>query len=177
MANKIMPIKNKSKNTFIAPILLFKKKHKNCIASQTYKESIINLGSDALGIKALESAKITPKQNESIRRLLVKKFKEIAISITHSLVPVWPVSKKAMGLRMGKGKGAVSYWVNRLLGGKISLRITISNVLESFNLLKYTYSAISKRFNYTTKLVVNPHFLQEKYNSIIETSNYWKFTL
>jgi hypothetical protein len=85
MPSKIITTKNK--NIFIAPDLLFKKKHKNCLAICMFKESTVNLGSSALGIKALESAKITPKQNESIRRLLVKKFKKTSLITMHSLIP------------------------------------------------------------------------------------------
>jgi large subunit ribosomal protein L16 len=109
MANNSISIKNKNKTIFVAPELPFKKKHKNLIAPQVYKKSVITLGSFAIGIKATESARITPKQNESLRRIFVKKFKSVAISTQHSLIPDWPISKKAMGIRMGKGKGAVSY--------------------------------------------------------------------
>lgn len=174
MSNKI--IKAKSKSIFIAPNLFFKKRQKKHLAPQLFKGSVVTLGPNALGIKALESAKITSKQNESLRRLLVKKFKETSIITTHSLIPTWPVSKKALGVRMGKGKGAVSYWINRLIAGKISLRISIPHVLEAnLNFLKYNYNNICKRFNYTSKLIINNHFIQEEYNNnLIETINYWK---
>ena len=87
MINSSKNIKTKNKTIFTAPDLLFKKKHKGLIASQIYKKSLINLGSFAFGIKAMESARITPKQNESIRRVLVKKFKNIIVSTQHSLIP------------------------------------------------------------------------------------------
>ena len=176
MHNKII-IKGKNKRTFIVPNLLFKKMHKNCLATRMFKLNVVSLGSNALGVKALESAKITPKQNESIRRLLVKKFKETSVSTMHSLIPTWPVSKKAMGIRMGKGKGTVNYWIHRLIAGKISLQITIPHVLEeNVTFLKHNYNNISKRFNYNSKLIINKHFIQEKYNNITEIINYWKPT-
>lgn len=175
MVNKITVTKNKS--TFTAPVLSFKKKHKNHIAAQMFKKTAVSLGSNALGIKAIESAKVTPKQNESVRRLLVKKFKETSISIMHSLIPNWPVSKKALGVRMGKGKGAVSYWIHRLMAGKISLHIIIPHVLEEgLSFLKYHYNNISKRLNYTSRLTINKHFIQEKYNTDISVIKYWKPT-
>jgi len=173
MASKIVVTRNKS--TFIAPVLSFKKRHKNHIAAQMFKQTVVTLGSNAMGIKAIESAKITPKQNESVRRLLVKKFKETSISIMHSLIPSWPVSKKALGVRMGKGKGVVSYWINRLMAGKVSLQIILPNVLEEdLNFLKYHYNNISKRLNYSSKLIINKHFTQERYNNNIAIIKYWK---
>ena len=62
MANALQT-KAKNKTIFIAPDLLFKKKHKSLIASQVYKQNSTNLGPFTFGIKALEYARITPKQN------------------------------------------------------------------------------------------------------------------
>lgn len=173
MINSSKNIKTKNKTIFTAPDLLFKKKHKGLISPQIYKKSLINLGYFAFGIKAMESARVTPKQNESIRRVLVKKFKNIIVSTQHSLIPDWPISKKAMGIRMGKGKGAVSYWVNRLSASKVSLYIKIPHILDNLTFLKYNTNSLCKRFNYTSKLIINNHFLQEKYNYITANFNYW----
>jgi hypothetical protein len=88
MANNIIMAKNKNKTTFVAPVLPFKKRHKNSLAPKIYTQNVTNLGAFALGIKAMESARVTPKQNESLRRILVKKFREIAVSTIHSLIPM-----------------------------------------------------------------------------------------
>lgn len=173
MANNILTTKNKNKTIFVAPDLLFKKMHKGVLATQTYKQSIIDVGPFTIGIKAMESARITPKQNESLRRVLVKKFKNIIISTKHSLIPSVPVTKKAMGIRMGKGKGAVSYWINKLSASKISLYMNIPHVINNLQFIKYTYNSIRKRCNYTSKMVLNKHFIQEKYNFNKDTSNYY----
>jgi len=169
--------KNKNKSVFIAPELSFKKKHKGLIVREIYNKRLITLGYSALGIKAMESARVTPKQNESLRRILVKKFKDVVVSTNHSLIPSYPISKKAMGIRMGKGKGAVSYWVNRLSSSKISLYIRIPHIIDNLNFFKYNYHSFCKRFNYNSKLIINNHFLQEKYNSTSSKFNYWKFKI
>lgn len=171
---KILTTKNKNKTIFTPPDLIFKKKHKGLISIQSYKQNVITLGNIAIGIKAKESARITSKQNESLRRILVKKFKNIIISTNHSLIPSTPVTKKAMGIRMGKGKGAVSYWVNKLSAAKISLYMNVPTVLDNLLLLKCHYNSICKRINYTSKLIINTHFLQEKYNYNENTLYYWK---
>jgi large subunit ribosomal protein L16 len=162
---KIIKVKSKNKTIFVPPELSFKKMHKGLIPVQIYKQNLTNLGFFPIGIKALESARITPKQNESLRRVLGKKFKNIIIYTNHSLIPSVPITKKAMGIRMGKGKGAVSYWINKLSAAKISLYITIPNVLDNLKFWRYNYSSISKRFNYNSKIIINTHFMQEKYNS------------
>lgn len=171
---KILTTKSKNKTSFSPPDLLFKKKHKGLIPVQSYKQNVITLGNVAIGIKAKESARITPKQNESLRRILVKKFKDLVISTNHSLIPSTPITKKAMGIRMGKGKGTVSYWVNKLSAAKISLYVNIPNVLNNLLALKYNYNSICKRFNYTSKIIVNTHFLQEKHNYDKNILYYWK---
>ena len=170
-------VRNKNKSIFIAPELSFKKKHKGLIVPEIYNKRLITLGYFAFGIKALEPARITPKQNESLRRILVKKFKDIVVSTNHSLIPGYPISKKAMGIRMGKGKGAISYWVNRLSSSKISLYIRIPHIIDNLNFFKYNYQSICKRFNYNSKLIINNHFLQEKYNNMFSKINYWKFMI
>lgn len=171
------PVKNKNKSIFIAPELPFKKKHKGLIVPEIYNKRLITLGYYALGIKAMEPARITPKQNESLRRILVKKFKDVVVSTNHSLIPGYPISKKAMGIRMGKGKGAISYWVNRLSSSKISLYIRIPHIIDNLSFFKYNYQSVCKRFNYNSKLILNNHFLQEKYNYNTNIFNYWKFTV
>jgi hypothetical protein len=87
MSQKSLPVKKSNKTIFIAPQFIFTKIHKNLIKGQTHKKYLTDLGANPMGIKALEVAKVTPKQNESFRRTLSKKFKKITISINHSLIP------------------------------------------------------------------------------------------
>jgi large subunit ribosomal protein L16 len=60
------------------------------------------------GIQAVESGKLTFKHIESCRRTIkrgLKKQGEIYIRIFTSI----PVTKKPIAVRMGKGKGGISY--------------------------------------------------------------------
>jgi ribosomal protein L16/L10AE len=45
-----------------------------------------------------------------------------------------------MGIRMGKGKGTVSYWINKLYAAKVSLYINIPNVLDNLKFWQYNYN-------------------------------------
>jgi hypothetical protein len=61
------------------------------------------------------------------------------------------------------------------MAGKVSLQIILPNVLEEdLNFLKYHYNNISKRLNYSSKLIINKHFTQERYNNNIAIIKYWK---
>jgi large subunit ribosomal protein L16 len=81
---------------------LYKKKSKN------YKFNSLIQG--IMGIRVLESCRLTIKQLESIRRVFVRVTKRegrfnIRVNINQS------VTKKSKGSRMGKGVGAIDKWV------------------------------------------------------------------
>lgn len=80
-------MKKTNKNSFVVPHLKYKKRHKGNITPQLYAARSTTLGGDTFGIRALEVAKITIKQNESFRRVLGRKFKKHAITSTHTLNP------------------------------------------------------------------------------------------
>ena len=168
-------IKKKIKNIFIAPQLIFKKRHKKNITSQTYNLKLTSLQNFSFGIKALETAKTTYKQTESLRRTLVRKLKKRPVFFTHSLIANWPVSQKSRGVRMGKGKGPVGYWINRLSAAKISLFFQLPSTLHSLSFFKDTYNSIRKRLNFLSAFILNPHLAQEYYINLAQKADYWKF--
>jgi len=59
-------------------------------------------------IQAIEAGKLTFKQLEACRRALRRGLGK-AISILICVAIVTPVSKKPVAVRMGKGKGAISF--------------------------------------------------------------------
>ena len=70
------------------------------------------------GLKALESGRIPARTLEAVRRVLTRKFKRTG----HIWIRVFPdlaVSCKPAEVRMGKGKGAPSFWVCRVKRGQI----------------------------------------------------------
>ena len=74
------------------------------------------LGSSAL--KALKAKRLVPQQIEAARRVITRKFKKKAKLWLRVFADI-PVSQKPKEVRMGKGKGAVSFWTHRLNAGKI----------------------------------------------------------
>lgn len=75
------------------------------------------------GLKAQESGSISAKQLESARQAIARKMKRRG-KIWVKISPGLPVTKKPNETRMGKGKGAVQYWISRIRGGSIIFELT-----------------------------------------------------
>lgn len=67
-------------------------------------------------LRTLEPGRLTKQQLNAMRRAAKKIVKRTAKLWTAG-PPCWPVTSKPKGIRMGKGKGAVDYWVAPLHAG------------------------------------------------------------
>mgnify|MGYP001186760269 CR=1 FL=1 len=76
----------------------------------------------AYGLKALESGRITNKQIEAARRAITRKMSREGRVWIH-LFPHIPVTSKPTEVRMGKGKGSLSYWAALTKPGKILFEV------------------------------------------------------
>lgn len=126
---------------------IYKKKIKNV------KFNSIKIG--VVGIRALESGRLTPKQLESIRRIVVRLTKRAGKFWLRVFVDQ-PIFKKSKGSRMGKGAGSVHLWVMDLKVGQILLEISAITIKVA---KKIVTSAIGK-------LPVNSEFIFKKMNYI-----------
>jgi len=70
------------------------------------------------GLKALEAGRIPSKTLEAVRRVLTRKFKRTG-QIWIRIFPDIAVSTKPAEVRMGKGKGAPSFWICKIKQGQI----------------------------------------------------------
>ncbi len=70
------------------------------------------------GLKVLESGRIPAKTLEAVRRVITRKFKRCG-QVWIRVFPDSAVSAKPAEVRMGKGKGAPSFWVCRVKRGQI----------------------------------------------------------
>jgi large subunit ribosomal protein L16 len=82
------------------------------------KPNTTRLAFGQYGLKALESGRIPSKTLEAVRRVLTRKFKRMG-QIWIRIFPDIAVSSKPAEVRMGKGKGAPSFWVCRIKQGQI----------------------------------------------------------
>ena len=70
------------------------------------------------GIQALEPAYITNRQIEAARIAMTRHVKRGG-KIWINIFPDRPLTKKALGLRMGSGKGPVETWVANVKPGRV----------------------------------------------------------
>jgi len=99
----------------------YKKCFKGILKGQTTRGSQIIYGKYAL--KSLEEKRITSKQIEATRRAIVRKMKRLGF-LWIRIFPDIPVTAKPNENRMGKGKGAVSFWVSKIKSGQILFEIS-----------------------------------------------------
>ena len=98
----------------------FRKAHKGRIHGVA--SSGIDLAFGQFGLKAMEPDRLTARQIEAARRALTRHMKR-AGQVWIRVYPDTPVSKKPIEVRMGKGKGAVEYWVARVKPGRILFEV------------------------------------------------------
>ena len=70
------------------------------------------------GIQALEPAYITNRQIEAARIAMTRHIKRGG-KVWINIFPDRPLTKKALGLRMGSGKGPVETWVANVKPGRV----------------------------------------------------------
>ena len=94
----------------------FRKQFRGVVKGTRIKGSKINFGD--YGLKTLESGWITARQIEAARKAIVGHVKRGG-QMWIRVFPDKPVSARPAETRMGKGKGAVEYWVAPVNAGKI----------------------------------------------------------
>jgi len=70
------------------------------------------------GLKATTRGRITARQIEAARRAMTRHIKRGG-KIWIRVFPDKPITKKPLEVRMGKGKGAVEYWVAQIQPGRM----------------------------------------------------------
>jgi large subunit ribosomal protein L16 len=94
----------------------YRKVHKGRIHG--FAKGGVNLQFGSYGMKALTPDRITARQIESARRAITRYMKR-AGRLWVRIFPDIPVTSKPAEVRMGSGKGALSYWVCRVKPGRI----------------------------------------------------------
>jgi large subunit ribosomal protein L16 len=102
-----------------------------------------------IGLKAAESGIINAKQIESARQAIVRKIKRKG-KIWIRIFPDLPITSKPTGVRMGKGKGQISYWGARVRKGTVLFEIcgvNLNTVLLALRTGKAKLPIKTKIFN------------------------------
>ena len=100
--------------------LKFHKQHKGRIHGLAKGGSELSFGS--YGLKALTPERVTARQIEAARRAITREMKR-AGRVWIRIFPDVPVSDKPAEVRMGKGKGAIEFWVARVKPGRSMFEI------------------------------------------------------
>jgi large subunit ribosomal protein L16 len=100
--------------------LKYRKVHKGRNKGVAERGSTIAFGS--FGLKALERTRITSRQIESARIALTRNMKREG-KVWIRIFPDKPITSKPADVRMGKGKGAVDFYVCEVKPGRILFEI------------------------------------------------------
>lgn len=125
----------------------FRKQQKGRMKGNSERGNQLAYGT--FGIKSLDSEFITSRQIEAAR-IAATRFMKREGSLWIKIFPDKPITKKPLEVRMGKGKGAVEYWVAIVKPGRIMFEI--SGV--PFDVAKEALRLAAQKLPVKTKLVV-----------------------
>ena len=94
----------------------YRRVHRGRMTGKATRGNTIAYGE--FGLQALEPAWITSNQIEAAR-IAMTRYTKRSGQVWIKIFPDKPVSKKALGVRMGSGKGAPEYWVAVVKGQKV----------------------------------------------------------
>lgn len=120
----------------------YKKFHSKRYSPLHKENRSFNLKFGLVGLKCMEYSRITARQLEAVRRVIRRGITKTG-QIKINTFPSFSITKKAIGARMGKGKGKHHLWISHLYPGKILYELSqISLKFTSFR-HRYIY-ALSK---------------------------------
>jgi large subunit ribosomal protein L16 len=131
----------------------FRKQQKGRMKGLSYRGNQLAYGT--FGIKALDSVFITARQIEAARIAATRYMKREG-QLWIKIFPDKPITKKPAEVRMGKGKGAVEYWIARVTPGRILFEI--GGV--PYDIAKEALRLAAQKLPVKTKFVVANDFVQ-----------------
>ncbi len=126
--------------------LEWNKQRKYRIRGYASRKNSVDFGS--FGFMALDSCRINARQIEAVRRVLSRATKRTGKTWIR-IFPHTPVSQKPAEVRMGSGKGSVSYYVARVRPGTVMFEIEA----VSLELAKQLASVVGAKLPTKVKLV------------------------
>ncbi|MDP5101273.1 MAG: 50S ribosomal protein L16 [Nonlabens sp.] len=125
----------------------FRKQQKGRMKGNSERGNQLAYGT--FGIKSLDTEFVTSRQIEAAR-IAATRFMKREGSLWIKIFPDKPITKKPLEVRMGKGKGAVEYWVAVVKPGRILFEI--SGV--PFEVAKEALRLAAQKLPVKTKLIV-----------------------
>lgn len=94
----------------------FKKVKKGKLSFLNFRSNKLKFGT--IGLKSAESGTVSARQIEAARQSIMRKISRKG-KLWIRVFPSIPVTRKPTEVRMGKGKGSVSFWASKVSGGSI----------------------------------------------------------
>ena len=98
----------------------YRRVHRGRLTGKALRGNKVTYGD--FGLQALEPAWITSNQIEAAR-VAMTRYTKRGGKVWIKIFPDKPVTKKALGTRMGSGKGAPEYWVAVVKPGRVMFEI------------------------------------------------------
>jgi large subunit ribosomal protein L16 len=133
----------------------YRKQQKGRMKGNSQRGHQLAFGS--FGIKTMQEAWITGRQIEAARQAVTRYMKREG-QIWIRIFPDKPVTKKPAEVRMGKGKGAVEYYVARVSPG----RILFEAEGVPMEVAKEALRLAAQKLPVTTKFVVRRNYTEDK---------------
>lgn len=134
--------------------MLNKKQYKK-YSLKTQKKNNILFSKNVIGLLNYKFDFITIKQIESIRKLIIRKLKKI-VTVVIKVHCLLPITKKTIGIRMGKGSGSINNHICYIKPGIV--------FLEFFNLetklLKKVLKQLQKKINLSVCILKRSFFFK-----------------
>ena len=93
------------------------------LKSKGLEFKVISLQFGLFGLKALGNARVSVKTIETARQAINRQIKPFGKLWVRDLVFI-PITSKPVKVRMGKGKGGVSYWASKIKKGQILFEVS-----------------------------------------------------
>ena len=133
--------------------LKYRKQHKGRNTGLALRGNAVSFGDFAL--KAVGRGRLTARQIEAARRAMTRHIKRGG-RIWIRVFPDKPITKKPAEVRMGKGKGAVEYWVAVVKPGRVMFEI--GGV--PYEVAKEALRLAAQKLPVVTKFIVANDFVQ-----------------
>ena len=147
-----------SKSYLIPKKFKYKKLQKEVIRTKGISNSNFIFSFNCFVVKSLFYKRLFPTQYESFRRVVKRFLKKEGNLLNYSICD-FPLTKKSLGVRMGKGKGGVYSWASNIKKGRILYSLSNVNLTAA----KFVLEKASKKIDSRTLIVK------------INDSNYFRF--
>lgn len=142
-------------------IIKYKKYHKGCIENVSATRIFCCPDVPVTEIIIKEPVRITTRHLNSIRKTVRRLVKKQG-RLQRLLLNFWPITAKPAQIRMGKGKGATSYWAGKVKSGSVVASFIKIKMKVSNKILRVAATKVPGR----TRIVNNYHLFFDRNDDV-----------